>query len=527
MQNQDDTIYNRDENEAAGSTGSGPMYETVVESGQSPPQEDQAGEPEAVEMQDTGGLTPEAAPEDLTPEEISQGAPPPDSGEPVVMPSDDSEGPGKGKILVIVGFIVIFLILFFGLIFFFLGRGRSENKKNENVTLTYWGLWEPEQVVKPLIDAYQATNPNVKIVYKMMDHVDYKEKLIQRTLAGDGPDIFRYHNTWVPMLWKDVLSAVPKNIMTIEEFQKTFYNVAASDLTINDSIVGIPLAIDGLVLFCNDDLLKAAGFETLPTTWEEVINIASSVAAQDENSKLITAGIALGTADNIEHFSDILGWMILQNGGSIKDLAAKESVDALEEFRAFADPPKNLWDSDMPNSIQAFIQGDVGMIFAPSWQALTIKQANPELKFRMTTLPVLDPSNKVFLASYWAEGVSKASKNQQEAWKFVKYLSEAENMTKLYQLQVETDRAFGEPYSRVDLASKLAQDEYVGPVISMADSMFSIPTISRTFDSGLNDEIIAYLKDAVNATVSGVSPQGAMATAQSGVSQVLSKYSIE
>jgi len=55
-------------------------------------------------------------------------------------------------------------------------------------------------------------------------------------------------------------------------------------------------------------------------------------------------------------------------------------------------------------------------------------------------------------------------------------------------------RLFGEPYSRVDLAASLSQNEYLGPVIQQANYYVSLPLISRTYDNGLNDEIVRYIE---------------------------------
>ena len=51
--------------------------------------------------------------------------------------------------------------------------------------------------------------------------------------------------------------------------------------------------------------------------------------------------------------------------------------------------------------------------------------------------------------------------------------------------------------------------------------------MSRTYDNGLNDEIVKYIENAINSTIQGVSYSEALKTAMSGVSQVFQKYGIE
>lgn len=426
----------------------------------------------------------------------------------------------KLKYLIIGLSAVFFVIIFIFLIRFLSGLiGGGKPKK---VSLTYWGLWEEESVFAPLIADYQRKNPNVSITYLKKTPQDYREKLLIQGEKGKGPDIFRFHNTWLPSL-KKILAKMPKNIMSNEEFKKTFYPVAQEDLKVGDYYYGLPLEIDGLILVYNNGLFKRAGIETPPRTWEEIIDYGAKLTIKDQDGNIITSGIALGTANNIEHFSDIFGWMLIQNGGDLRKLSAPEAIETLKAYRRFAEPPNNFWNESMPNSIPAFIQEKVAMIIVPSWWLLVIKEQNPEIEIKTTTLPTLPGEEPVSLANYWVEGVSSFSKNQLEAWKFLRFLIEKENLTKLYDNMTKV-RIFGEPYSRVDLSSQLIQNEYIGPVIQQAKNMKSLPLINRTFDNGLNDEIIKYLENAINSTINGVSYEEALKTAEQGVNSVFQKY---
>jgi multiple sugar transport system substrate-binding protein len=180
----------------------------------------------------------------------------------------------------------------------------------------------------------------------------------------------------------------------------------------------------------------------------------------------------------------------------------------------------------MPNSITAFIQEKVAMIIAPSWEILAIKQANQEIKLKVVPVPYVPGTNPVSLASYWVEGVSKKSKNQEESWKFLRFLVEKENLTKLYEAESKV-RLFGEPYSRVDLGGLIIQNEYIGAVIKQAqtkDGYVSMPVITKTYDNGLNDSIVTYLENAINATIQGVSYEEAMTTAKQGIDKVVERF---
>ncbi len=182
----------------------------------------------------------------------------------------------------------------------------------------------------------------------------------------------------------------------------------------------------------------------------------------------------------------------------------------------------------MPSSLTAFTQEKVAMIIVPSWRILEIMTVNPDLQLKVVPVPVLPGSQPVSVASYWVEGVSKYSKNQKEAWSFLHFLSQKENMTKLYENEVKAHRLFGEAYSRVDLGASLKNDPFLGPVISQATIFESIPTISATHDgdSGLNDGINKYLEKAIGATAQGDSYESALKTAKEGVDEILLRFEI-
>lgn len=484
------------------------------------PQENQPNDTEPV-YQTVPAETPavEEAPQDLITPDV-ESLPPADLPPPIYEEN-------KNQYMLIVGGAIIFLIILV-IIFKALFSGKSANQP---ASLIYWGLWEDKEVMEPLISAYQQKNPHIKITYQKMNPQSYREKLVSRSKsqttgpsAIEKPDIFRFHNTWLPEI-KDIVAPLPSTVMSGEEFDKTFYPIHKKDLKIGNYYYGLPLEIDGLVLVYNQGLFKKAGIATVPTTWDDITEIVPKLTVKDQSGQLITSGIAMGTAGNVEHFSDIFGLLLLQNGGSLNKLDQEEAAGALEIFRKFSEPPQGYWTEGMTNSTTAFIQEKVAMIIVPSWVILSIKSANPDIDMKVVPVPVVPGTALISIASYWVEGVSRFSNNQLEAWKFLRFLTEKENMTKLYEIESKL-RPFGEPYSRVDLAPLLVQNPYLGAVIKQGNFFSSLPLVSRTFDNGLNDEIIKYLENAVNSTIQGVSYREALGEAKKGIDQVFTKYNI-
>lgn len=391
------------------------------------------------------------------------------------------------------------------------------------VTLTYWGLWEPEEVIRPILADFEAKNPQIKVVYTKQSPRQYRQRLASAIERGEGPDIFRFHNTWVAML-RNELAPVPDTVLSLSEFTNTFYDVAKRDLVGGSTIYGLPLTIDGLGLFVNDDLLLKAGV-TVPVTWEDMLSVVPKLTVRDGDA-ITTSAIALGTTGNVEHFSDILGVMFLQNGADIANPVGREAQEALLFYRKFSDPtdPVYTWNANLDNSLQAFASGRLAMMLAPSWRAFDIAQINPTVKFRIVPIPQL-PGNTVTWASYWVEGVSTKSKHQKQAFTLLKYLVSNEALMKLY-TESSKVRLFGEPYARKDLAGSLTSDQYVGAYISQAPNARSFPLASKTSDEGLNDQMIKYLEDAVNGLQEGAAPSAVLQTAAAGFRQVLTRYGL-
>jgi multiple sugar transport system substrate-binding protein len=447
--------------------------------------------------------------------------PPPTSSQNASFPMQEKTKSFPKKIIV---FILIGLLFFTTLIM--IGKSLvGKITQNKQVSITYWGMWEDDVVMQTLLSDFQSTHPNISVTYVKNSPKQYRERIQNYIRDGNGPDVFRFHNTWVAEL-RDELDYVPSSVMTTQQLASDFFPVVTRDLVAGNVVFGIPMMIDGLGLYYNEDLFAAAGASP-PTTWEDVFNLVPKLTVRSDD-RITTSAISLGTLNNIEHWSDILALMFMQNGVNLVNPVGPDAENTLAYYRKFADPSNTegvyTWNDTLDNNIYAFANGRVAMILAPSWRAFDISQINPDLRFRITSAPQL-PGHTVTWASYWVEGVSKQSKQKDAAWAFVKYLTSKETMVKLY-TESSKVRLFGEPYSRIELAKTIEEDPYVGAYVLQAKDARSFPLSSRTFDNGLNDQIIKYLEDAYTSYLTGTTPTAAMQTYASGVNQVLTNYKL-
>lgn len=191
-------------------------------------------------------------------------------------------------VMVLGGVAIILIILIIILFIANSNKNKSPDSSNNtpttgktggNITLAYWGLWEPEEVLAPIIKEFEDQNPGVKIQYSQQRFSNYESKtytrLQQSTSSSEpSPDILRIHNTWVPKYSK-YLSSLPSSIMSTEEYSQIFYPTAISDFTGKDGkIYAIPWEIDGLMVFYNKQLLSKEGVDEPPKDWDSFIELA-------------------------------------------------------------------------------------------------------------------------------------------------------------------------------------------------------------------------------------------------------------
>lgn len=424
------------------------------------------------------------------------------------------------KLLLVGGVVAIILFLLAAVAVFFFWQA------NRKITLTYWGLWEPEAVYQTVIADFQRTYPNVEIKYVKQSPQNYGSRLSAALTKNSGPDIARVHNTWVAN-WKNYLAPAPSNLFNPASFKDTFYPVAASDLIVNNQVLAVPLMYEGLALYVNEDILRAAGQE-VPTIWdgdEGFLAVARRLTVKDSNNRIITSGAALGTASNVDHWQDILSLMMLQAEPDLaRNLSSDQAASALNYYTAFATGDRT-WDETLENSTLAFASGKVAMYFGPSWRYFDIKEINPNLNFKIYPVPQLIGGQTVNFASYWAEAVNKKSPHQRLAWEFLRFLSSKEILAKLYAAQSNV-RDFGELYPRKDMATLLADDWRVNVFVDGAPTAKSwyLAGFTRDGDTGINSRIGKYYADTINSVLrGGADAKSALTTAASGVGQVLGK----
>lgn len=337
------------------------------------------------------------------------------------------------------------------------------------VTLNMWGLWEDPDVMDALIKKYQESNPNVTINYddrSVLDPNEYKGNVYDRAGQEGSPDIMIVHNSWVPGL-KDSLAPAPQNLLNESSFSERFYSVASKSAVFEGDIFAIPLYYDGLALVYNKDHFDEVDQQEPPNSWEVFRKLALKLKVFGPNNELVRGGAALGTENNVDFATDILGLLFSQANVTVPgEVDKKAAQDALAFYVNFAIVDK-VWNESFPEATTAFASEKVSMVFIPSWNLLDVLRARPDLNVGVAPVPQAIPEEPASWATFWMGGVSKSSSNKAAAWDFLNFLAQDEQQLMMFDLASKA-REFGAPYSPKSLQTEISSNEFLSPYVNTA-----------------------------------------------------------
>jgi multiple sugar transport system substrate-binding protein len=193
------------------------------------------------------------------------------------------------------------------------GAGPSTlTEPTEPITITYAGAAYAADQIQPVLDAFEAEHPNIKVEYESVPFDDFNSVLAARlTNASDAIDVFDVDmprtDAYVARGWLADLSA------TFPDLADAVDPGSLEAATVDDKIVTMPYQTSTNIMYYNKDLLSAAGVE-FPSadpesrmTWEVVEEQAAK--AQDAGA---TYGIVF---DQIDRYYQLEPLAISAGGG--------------------------------------------------------------------------------------------------------------------------------------------------------------------------------------------------------------------
>lgn len=413
--------------------------------------------------------------------------------------------PNRKKVKILYTLVVPTMIL--GLAAIFPGCGDKTPPTTQKADLEVWGVFEDSDVFNPLINEFNKTYKNVNITYYKKTFQNYEQDLLEAMAAGGGPDVLMIHHTWLPRYMNKILYA-PVDLITFTEVKDEFVDVVLNDFVSEGYVYALPLNVDTLALFYNKDIFNTKGVPQPPATWEKFLETVEKITTKDEEGNIVLSGAAIGTAENVNRATDILSLLMLQSGAQMVDVASERATfqypviyngedyyvgeRATQFYTDFANPLKMnyTWDDQMHYSIDAFVEGNVAMMFNYSYTIPTIRAKSPYLNFDMASMPQVETAEfDVNYANYWGLAVSRNTKEYEMAWQFVRWLTSAEGAQMYLQLS-------GRPAARRDLIAWQSNDPDLGVFAKQSLTAYSWYQID-------NIKIEEYLTDMIKSIVRG------------------------
>jgi len=337
-------------------------------------------------------------------------------------------------------FFIFFLFAGVGVIMFALFQATGGTEDIGDVSM--WGTIPEEQFGVFLNDLSFIDPRAANIRYRYIFDEDFDASLIEALASGRGPDIVLITNDQITH-HRDRIFATPYEQYGVREFRDTYIESAES-LLLPEGIIGLPVAIDPLVLYWNRTLLANNQYTLPPKKWGELFKMSQKITKRSEAGNIELATIALGEFTNIRHAKDIFIAMLMQAGGSVvteddtgKQISAltkksskgtSPAQDALRFYTSFADPAKNTytWSKAQPQARDAFIAGDLAMYVGYASELTLILAQNPNLNFDVAQLPQLPgaaQARKSTIARVFALAIPKVARNPQGAGQLLNALT--------------------------------------------------------------------------------------------------------
>jgi len=359
---------------------------------------------------------------------------------------------------------ILFIIISVVACIIFLGI-KFHKTKQTPITLEAWGILDESKTFLSIIENYQKRYPYIKINYTLKDEDVYHDEILKAFSNNQAPDIFIINGSHLPYYENKISPLNLKNDKDLNLFDldKTYPNIVKNALLKGDYLLGIPLYIDSLALYYNQDIFNYYNIALPPVTWEEILNLVSSLRRTNAQGQITRAAIALGSSSNIRWDFDIISTLMMQYGSNIVDIDKKQttlnyeieyknqrilpSKEALNFYTQFTNPHSNYytWNDNFTDSVIAFSKGETVMMIGYSQAQKIIEKYNPNLNYNIASLPqFIDSPSKTNYGDTINFVVSQNSKHPEECWKFLKFLT-GKNTAEYYYLQTKN------PPARLDL----------------------------------------------------------------------------
>lgn len=374
----------------------------------------------------------------------------------------------------------------------------------------YTEFWETAKA------SFEQKYPNVTIEWITAPYGEMVNQVINMAGGGDVVDAVFSELIWVPT-FADAGLAAPIESCFDEVFLSDFYpNVLASH-QIDGITYALPLYVSSVIIYYNKDILQAAGIESAPSTYDELLACAEKISGMttEDGNKIYPFGIPTASVPVVGSFLTSMaynfGGTLLDDKGNLTlNDAFTDSFRMLQTLDSKGYIPQNCKPKDLRN---LFALGQLAMYYDQSWGLNGILSINPDAKdFTTSTLPLSggEGTGAGTLQSHCFVMIDNGNDRAWATSEFIKYLISPEvldnymtNITPAFPAKHEMDACI---------------PEILKPSAQATEQAIPVPLIAR-----LNDFNLELCALAQQVTVGGVDVEKAITSFVVNAESILDK----
>lgn len=300
--------------------------------------------------------------------------------------------------------------------------------------------------------------------------------------------------------------------------------------TYENRLIGLPLYIDGGLLYYRKDLLAAHGYNNPPQTWEELRRMAEKVTPAERVRNPNFWGYVWQGAQYEGLTCNALEFFVSAGGGFFVN-SATPVIDQKANFKALRfmhgllhqNPisPPNTFTGMKEEEVRGFFQNENALFernWTYAWGLHNAKDSPIKGRVKMAPLPGFLPGNGASTLGGWHIVMSKFSDMKPESAALIRYLTSAP-IQKKFALKLGWNPGRADVYDDPELLQANPALLDLKQVFQAAVPRPMIPYYSR---------VSQILQKHINAAIADrVSAEEALKTAQSEVLELIKDYGIK
>jgi multiple sugar transport system substrate-binding protein len=293
-----------------------------------------------------------------------------------------------------------------------------------SVTLGQWESSSAEgTALKAAVDAFKVAYPKITVTQTTIAG-DYRAQMVNKFGASDVPDLFYVNAEYAPEWMSEGFLLPLDDYINRQGFDTTkFFPDYLSIFQQDGTTYGLPKDGNTIAMAVNTDLVP-----TPPTTMDELIQVATSLKG---NSK-IKAPMCLNAAlDRGLAFVYAQGGSLLTDDGTASAIDTTESTAAVQWYLDLFKNGLGQTNTQLGDGWcgEALGKGDVAITFEGGWLKGAM-DAFPTIKWKFAEVPTGSSGSKVTINYTAAYGIGVDSKNKDQAWVLMQYLTGPDGMAK-------------------------------------------------------------------------------------------------